>query len=250
MKKFIKKIIIGFTPPIITNLMRKTIDSNIHSDEYIDWICSILGGFLTRGNIRGFVYAIRHMPSGGAIVEIGSFLGLSTNIIAYLAIKYQRDNQFFTCDPWAFEGTDRPVGGYFHAESKVYRDYAKNVFIMNTALFSARKLPYTVEAYSYQFFKFWNTQFIVKDVFERSVTLGGPISFAYIDGAHDYDMVKKDFYDIDKHLLPHGFILFDDSAENGGFEGVTRVIDEVKNNPCYKIVFNNPNYLFEKIDST
>jgi len=94
MKKFIKKIIIGLTPPIITNLMRKTINSNIHSDEYIDWLCYILGGFLTRGNIRGFVYAIRHMPSGGAIVEIGSFLGLSTNIIAYLAIKYQRDNQF------------------------------------------------------------------------------------------------------------------------------------------------------------
>lgn len=88
----------------------------------------------------------------------------------------------------------------------------------------------TIEVYSYQFFKFWNTQFAVKNVFEHAVTLGGPISFAYIDGTHNYDLVKKDFLDIDKHLLPHAFILFDASAENGGFEGVTRVINEVKNN--------------------
>ena len=122
--------------------------------------------------------------------------------------------------------------------------------MMNAALFSARRRPYTIEAYSHQFFKFWHTCSTVDDVFGRPVTLGGAISFAYIDGAHNYDVVKKDFLDIDKHLLPQAFILFDDSAQNAGFEGVTRVIDEVKNNSHYKIVFNNPNYLFKKKDST
>lgn len=41
----------------------------------------------------------------------------------------------------------------------------------------------------------------MKNEFERTVTFGGPISFAYIDGAHNCDVVKKDFLDIDEHLL-------------------------------------------------
>lgn len=260
MKRLVKKVVIGITPPFVTGLIRKMIsclrvdyppsnfdnsDRNVQSDRYIRWICYILGGFLSPGNIRAFDYAVRYMPAEGAVVEIGSLFGLSTNIISYLTIKYHRDNLFFTCDPWVFESADKPVGGYFDASSKAYRDYAKSIFIMNAELFSKGRKPHTIEAFSHQFFELWHSSSTAEDVFGRSVTLGGPISFAYIDGAHAYDAVKGDFLGVDQHLLPGGFILFDDSADESDFEAA-RAAAEVKQNPSYELVFKTPNYFFRK----
>ncbi len=222
-------------------------DLNVRSDEYISWLCTVVGGWLdpSHGNLRAFDYAVRHMPSDGAVIEIGSFLGLSTNIITYLTIKYHRDNPVFTCDPWVFEGTEKPIGGYFDASSDAYRRYAQEVFRMNTALFSERRMPYTIQTYSNRFFELWRLGSTAKDVFGRSITLGGSISFAYIDGAHTYDAALGDFRGVDQHLSPGGFILFDDSADDGAFE-VPRVMAEVKQNPAYELVFKTPHYFFRK----
>ncbi len=64
--------------------------TDLISDEYVEHLRSVIGGWAVEGNIRAFECCIRNMPSNGAIVEIGSFLGLSTNIIAYAAWKYKR----------------------------------------------------------------------------------------------------------------------------------------------------------------
>ena len=60
------------------------------ADEYINWACSMIGGWLEPGaaNLAGFVYAMQHLPATGAIVEIGSFLGASTNVLTYLSRKH------------------------------------------------------------------------------------------------------------------------------------------------------------------
>jgi Methyltransferase domain len=182
---------------------------------------------------------------GGAIIEIGSFLGLSTNIIAYLAFKHQPNNPFFASDPWVFEGTDKPIGGYFDASGESYHRYVQEVFKLNTALFSQRCKPYTIQTYSDQFFELWHCGSQTMDVFGRSVTMGGPISFAYVDGAHTYDAVRGDFMGIDPYLQAGGFILFDDSADDVGFE-VTKLMAEMKRNPAYELVFKTPRYFFRK----
>jgi len=259
----VRKAALAVTPPIVRDCARILLrpvkswlafqkftdsDRHIRSDEYINWLCGAVGGWLTpeNGNLRAFDYAVQHMPEEGAIVEVGSFLGLSTNIIAYLAIKHKRDNLFFACDPWKFEGTERRLSGYFDGSTEAYRQYAKEVFKMNTTLFSETRKPYTIEAYSREFFKMWSSGSKVQDVFGRSVTLGGPISFAYIDGAHTYDAVKGDFLSIDQYLLPGGFILFDDSADDVGFEEVTRAIQEMRRNSSYEQVFKTPHDFFRK----
>ncbi len=258
-----KKLALDLMPPIITRNLRKIVhpvknwaafrkfsdsDRNVRSDEYIQWLCSVVGGWLTptHGNLKAFDYAVQHMPKEGAIVEIGSFLGLSTNIVAYLTIKYKRSNPFFTCDPWEFEGTEKPVGGYFDGSTKAYRQYSREVFKMNTSLFSETRKPYAIEARSSRFFELWQLTSEIQDVFGRSVTLGGSIGFAYLDGAHTYDSVKNDFQVIDRYLAPGGFILFDDSAEDLGFEGVTRAVREVRRNPSYEPVFKTPHDFFRK----
>lgn len=180
------------------------------------------------------------------MVEIGSFLGRSTNVLAYLLLKCDRDNAFFSCDPWIFEGTEQPIGGYFDAGREAYRQYAKEVFRMNVGLFSEGRTPYAVEAFSHEFFEQWDRRATVQDVFGRSARLGGPISFAYIDGAHTYEATSRDFHNVDRHLVAGGFILFDDSDDGGGFREVNRLALEVSRNPHYEIVFKAPHYFFRK----
>jgi hypothetical protein len=222
-------------------------DSNVRADEYIKWLCWVCGGFISpeSGNLRAFDHAVRHMPENGSIVEIGSFLGLSTNIIAYLVDKYKRDNPFFACDPWKFEDTDKPIGGYFDASHEAFREYAKKIFILNVELFSGTRKPFAIEGFSDEFFESWRLNSMVEDVFGRLVTLGGPISFAYIDGAHSYTAAKGDFLGVDRNLTPGGFVLFDDSADGSKWE-VTRVVQEVEQNISYELVFKSPNYFFRK----
>ena len=85
-----------------------------------------------------------------------------------------------------------------------------------------------------------------QDVLGREIHLGGPISFAYIDGNHSYDYAKRDFENVDAFLETGGFILFDDSSDGSGW-GVCKVIDTIKHNNRYEIVAANPNYLVKKL---
>ena len=52
-----------------------------------------------------------------------------------------------------------------------------------------------------------------------------PISLLWIDGCHDYEVVKQDILDFTPHVVPGGWVVFDDAA-GGYFPGVPRAIDE------------------------
>jgi hypothetical protein len=121
----------------------------------------------------------------------------------------------------------------------------RDVFLRNVSLFSAHRLPHAIEAYSDDFFADWRKRAHRSDAFGRQVGLGGPIAFAYIDGAHTYEASMADFRNVDAHLLPGGFVLLDDSGERSGF-GSTRTAREAAALPHYEVVFRAPNYLLRK----
>jgi len=51
---------------------------------------------------------------------------------------------------------------------------------------------------------------------------------------------------VDRHLVDGGFVLLDDSGDESGW-GVCRVVDEIIAGGRYKMVANDPNYLFQKL---
>jgi len=215
--------------------------------EYMNWLTYANAGMLNPGNAYCFDYAIRNLPSAAPIVEIGSFCGLSTNMITYFKEKYGIKNPLVTCDKWIFEGAEK--GGMLgdsktvaHAE---YRDFVKETFLRNVRLFSRYDMPFTIEAFSDEFFSSWATSERRRDVFGRVFKLGGPISFCYIDGNHSYEFAKRDFENCDKYLESGGFVLFDDSADGSGWE-VCRVVQEVLATGRYDLLTKNPNYFFRK----
>jgi hypothetical protein len=202
---------------------------------------------LERGNLYCFDYAIQNLPSEAPMIEVGSFAGLSTNLLNFYRRKYHKKNGLITCDKWEFQGADRekeieglPLN---HLE---YQAFLKDTYKRNIEMFSSDELPYTVEMLSDEFFKAWSQKQATTDVFGRSIQLGGPISFCYIDGNHDYDFAQRDFANCDQFLEKGGFILFDDSADGTMFEGLGKLMNEVKATGKYELVIKNPNYLFRK----
>jgi len=217
--------------------------------EFVGWVCFSNPGMLVPGNVYSFEYAVKNLPSSAPMVEIVSFSGLSANLISHFKEKYASTSPLFTCDRWIFEGAQdesRLLGESLSVTHGEYRQFVKGNFIRNLQMFSRNNLPHTIEVFSDEFFQLWADQATVTDVFGRQCTLGGPISFCYIDGNHTYDFAKRDFENCDKYLQVGGFVLFDDSGDGSGWE-VCRVIREVIQTGRYEVVAANPNYLFRKL---
>jgi hypothetical protein len=220
--------------------------TDLEHDEYVEHLSFVVGGFLSPGNLRAFECGIRNMPGEGAIVEIGSFLGLSTTILAYARHKYHRPNPFFTCDPWVFAGRDVPKAGYFSTGSDEYRQWVMRSFRQNILLFARDIEPHTVEAFSDRFFQLWEQRAAVEDVLARPAVLGGPISLAYIDGDHSYEVARRDVTNVGKYLLPGGFLILDDSADQSDFQGLKDLVRELRADRRYELVCQCPNYCFRR----
>lgn len=212
------------------------------------WLCFANAGMLERGNLYCIDHAIRNLPSEAPVLEIGSFCGLSTNLISYYKEKHGVRNRLITCDKWEFEHSEpgRLLGGSKSITHDEYREFVKQTFIRNVQMFSRPAFPYTLEMLSEEFFALWRAGQKSEDVFGRTVELGGPISFAFIDGNHSYEFAKRDFENCDEFLESGGFILFDDSADGTEWE-VCKVVKEIEKLDRYEVVVKNPNYLFRKM---
>lgn len=218
-------------------------------DLFLNWLQFANAGMLNAGNIYCIEYVANHLSSEKPAIEIGSFCGLSTNVISYYLKKSKKGNKLITCDKWIFErGADaQDINlGDSDITHDEYRQFVKEIFIRNVSFFS-RERPYTIEEFSADFFRLWREKKQIKDVMGREIQLGGQISFAYIDGNHSYEFVKDDFHNVDQYLEIGGFILFDDSADYYTQFGVNRLMKEIKKMDSYELVLKNPNYLFKKI---
>lgn len=215
---------------------------------------SVIGqGMLHEGNIYLMDFAIRNMPYDGYVVEIGSYGGLSTNLILYLLEKHKKNNSMIGCDAWIYEGYDdyksikvNHIDGNNKIDRKEYMNYIKESFINATTFFHPNSLPYISHLKSDDFFRKWKNNEPLTDVFGRNFSITQKISFAYIDGNHSYEQTKKDFENISNYLTIDGYVLIDDSADNLSF-GSSKFISEIKKNKDFQIVDKNPNYLIKKI---
>lgn len=215
--------------------------------EYLDWLSLANAGMLLPGNVDCFDHAIRNLPGASPVVEIGSFCGLSTNVIAHLLARHGARNTLVTCDKWIFEGArdGEALGESRTVSHAEYREFVKESFLRNVRMFSRENPPVAIEALSDEFFGAWARGELRVDLFGREFRLGGPISFCYIDGNHSYDFARRDFEHCDRHLEEGGFVLFDDSADGSG-RGVCDVVRDVARTGRYELVAKNPNYFFRK----
>ena len=200
------------------------------------------------GNLPQFEYVFKHLPTDDPMLEIGSFCGLSTNIIGYMRWKHKQQNLLFCSDKWEFENLeDDPYLENSQVRREDFRNYVQESFERNVKTFFHDDPPHAIKEFSDDFFKLWGEKSTQTDIFDRSVELGGPLSFVFIDGNHTYSFAKRDFENADKFLVKNGFILFDDSASYLTHFGVYPVVKEALKSKRYKLVSANPNHLLQKI---
>ena len=192
------------------------------------------------------------MPKNGVVIEIGSYGGLSTNLMLYLLMKNGRVEKLINCDPWMYEGyTDRhgikskTIDGRTDISRDDYSAYMKSNFLNSVQFLNKDNLPHSFQLTSDEFFKVYDKKIKAEDIFNQTIQLGKSISFAYIDGNHAYQYIKRDFENVDKYLMSSGFVLFDDSQDSSQF-GSALFMREMKQNTNYQLIEKNPNYLFQK----
>jgi hypothetical protein len=215
-------------------------------DEFVRWLSYANAGMLHSGNAWTMDYAVRRLGPAASVVEIGSFAGLSTNLICHLLRKHGRSNTFFSCDNWdvTAHGETRRIDGCGPTFPE-YARYVKEGFVRNLSFFSPGNLPFTIDASSAEFLRQWREGQAVTDVFGRPARLGGPIGFAYVDGIHSVEAVSAEFEALDASMEPGGFILFDDSADSSPF-GLNRLMRKIAAAGRYELVGQTPNYFFCK----
>lgn len=239
---------------MIRKLLQKFVKKLPYNDRFILRLpSSTIGcGMLHEGNPYLMDYAIKNMPEGNYVLEIGSWAGLSTNLLLHLMKKYNRKEQFLGCDPWMYGYDDSKEGDSYFIDGRddvsrtTYMEYIKKGFKESVLLFHPDRLPHTFHLKSDDFFEHFSRQSELTDVFGRSTKLEGSLSFCYIDGNHTYEFVKRDFENATKHLLVNGMILFDDSWDGAQF-GSAHFMSEIKKNPNYRVLDKNPNYLIQKL---
>lgn len=197
-------------------------------------------------------YAINNMPEYGMVVEIGSFAGLSANVLLHLLNKYKKEHELICVDAWIYEGYNDYkneaipdfIDGREDVSRKEYSTYIREAFKNSLKLFQPNRLPYAFHAKSTAFFEAWDKEELT-DVFGRSKKISGNISFCYIDGDHSYQASKEDFEHCYKYMLSGGFVLLDDSADNLRF-GSCRLAQELSKDERLELVNADENYLFRK----
>jgi Methyltransferase domain len=244
-----KSVARELTPPILlrtrTAFRSRAIAPLAHS-ELLAWMGFINPGMLHRGNIELFSYCLERLPSNNPLVEIGSFAGLSLNHLIYFLRQTGRANPVFSVDEWKFEGShpgELIEGSQISFDA--YRNHVIEIFRRNVLLFSPDHLPHHIELSSDEFFAAWGRRETRQDYFGNTANLGGPISFAYIDGNHSYEQSMRDLKNVDCYLEPGGFVLLDDSADNSGL-GSAQTAQEAAMWKNYELIAKNPNYCLRK----
>lgn len=217
------------------------------TDDFVKWLCFANAGMLDPGNRYLMDYALSRLRSDAPLLEIGTFCGLSANLLTHYKRKHGLRNKLITCDRWDFEigDADRERVGGSHVSFSDYKGFVRETYLRNARMFSGDDLPFTIEATSQELFEMWRQGKETRDVFGRGIKLGGAFSFCYVDGNHSYEGAKEDFVNCDKFLETEGFLLFDDSTL-GAF-GVWQLMPEVSATGRYQLAAQNPNHLFKKV---
>ena len=192
-----------------------------------------------------FTLAISTSRLEGDILELGSWCGRSTNVLAmaakiidtptiYAVDLFPEKDDWYKNDDGTYSFTVDIDGVKFNAynEQTVW-EYP----FLNEVLPVYEKFGSILSAFNSTVLKYSNSS-IVKcykgdlRLFRSQAPSNLKLRFAFIDGDHGYSAVKDDILLIDECLVSGGWICFDDAFTT--YEGVNNAINDfIINNPRY-----------------
>ncbi|MGH3923529.1 MAG: class I SAM-dependent methyltransferase [Egibacteraceae bacterium] len=151
-------------------------------------------------------WALCDLPDEPAVVEIGSYCGRSTVLLASAIRALRPAGQVVAIDP--HDGVISLAGRPDQRGSPTYEAFLRNL--------TAAGMREAVQV-----------------VRERSTNVSWrqPIGLLLIDALHDYDSVRADFQHFAPWITGGGYVAFHDHSAN--FPGVIQLIDEVRHTLKY-----------------
>jgi hypothetical protein len=144
--------------------------------------------------------AFSSLPPEAAVVEVGSFEGKATLVLASVAKALHVKLKVYAIDPH-----DGKVGA-LDTGLQFYRNTLETLQ-RNVALSGVSEIVEVIPKVSVE------------------VEWDHPIGFLLIDHLHDYASVARDFHHFERWLVPGGYVAFHDYADY--FPGVRRFVDEL-----------------------
>jgi len=155
-------------------------------------------GWLSDGEAKYLYSLARFGPGKGSIVEIGSWKGKSTIVLAAGSATSHREN-IYAVDPHK-GGPDQESLGLKNVDTG--REFRTNI---QTAGVDSQIIP------------------IVKPSTDAVRDWRGPIRLLWIDGDHSYEAVKNDFLVWEPFVVQGGIIAFHDTY---AWEGPRKLVEE------------------------
>ena len=156
-------------------------------------------GHLTEKEARFLGLLAACVPARGTIVEIGSFKGRSTVMLAKVASHYG-SGPVVAIDP---HNSPILLDHQANREASSYQDFLDSIHAAGVSAHVESRA-----AYSKEVAKSWNR----------------PIRVLWIDGDHSYEGAKNDLDGFFPHLVPQGVVAYHDALNN--FPGPIRVFVE------------------------
>jgi len=151
--------------------------------------------------------AMRHAPVGD-VVEIGSWWGRSAAMLVWLAARYKVGN-VLCVDPWRSETLVQGEPLVDAASADLDAEEALRIFEINVAPLARGELNY-LRMRSVEAAALFAPGLMVRTEAFGSTTYGGRIAFLHIDGNHAEPEVAADTALWTPHVVPGGWIVFDD----------------------------------------
>lgn len=158
-----------------------------------------------------------YVRNGGRVVEIGSWMGSSSEQLAQGIQKYCPDTMLYCIDPFDNEYFKKTPG----LQKKIKKTGVEDVL----GYFQNRMKPYKYEL-------LMETSIDAALNFE---TMELQVSFVFIDGNHDYDYVRQDIEIWWGKIVDGGIMCGHDYGK--GKWGVKKAVDEIFNNTKWNVRF-------------
>jgi len=184
-----------------------SLDARLPRVDATRWIEALdeVEGWLTKGEAALLARCVAGAPTqtGSTIVEIGSYKGRSTLLIALAASELGGDRTVVAIDPHT---------GYHFGDGQ-------DTYDALVGTLQAAGVAAVVD---------------VRRTRSLDTKLDAPIALAFVDGLHDLDSVRADHAHVAAQLVAGGLVAFHDYKES--FPGVVEIVDGLLSGGEYELV--------------
>jgi predicted O-methyltransferase YrrM len=217
----------------------------VDTNEKIKRLVQGIKGWTSQEQLISLYFLVKMSNMVGNVLEIGSYCGKSSTVLAE-ALLTDHESKLYCVDVFP------ELSDWYQNKDKSwsFKTLIDDEYILGCQGATMWDAPFqeTVKPTYYKhssLLEIFQENMLRNNHLEKIVTIRGnsnkfdklnlnlsSFKLIYLDGDHGFEQVYQDLLNVEKYLMPGGFLCFDDAFS--GYNGVDRVIEsEILNNKGY-----------------